>query len=504
MSANRAEFADRFPRLRVLVIGDLMLDTYLSGSSRRLCPEAPVPVVDVHDRLHQPGGAANCAVNLARLGAETQVLGVLGEDCEGQTLRSLLQAEGIDTTKTPLAAGRTTLCKTRILSEEQVLVRFDQGDTSAVDPATQRQLCAALTAAFPRCDLAIVSDYSYGVLTPGVIRCLERLQRESPKVLVVDSKNLGDYRTLQPTLCKPNYREALALLGLPCSERGGKRWERMQGLGPQLLEATGAACVALTLDSEGALIFEPGQWPYRTFATAVHSKTTAGAGDTYLCAFGLALASGAEVETAAEVAAAAAAIVVEKPHTATCTSAELRARLAGEPVHRNDLAALQLALEGYRRRERRIIFTNGCFDILHRGHIAYLEQAKRLGDVLVVGVNSDESIRRLKGPSRPINTFVDRVRVLSALSSVDHVIGFDDDTPHRLIEAVRPDVFVKGGDYSRATLPEAELVERLGGNVKILPFVADRSTSRIIDRICDVYRPSESASPAENRTLIPS
>jgi D-beta-D-heptose 7-phosphate kinase/D-beta-D-heptose 1-phosphate adenosyltransferase len=194
------------------------------------------------------------------------------------------------------------------------------------------------------------------------------------------------------------------------------------------------------------------------------------------------------MEEGAEVAAAAAAVVVEKPFTATCSLDELAARITGEPIHRNDLAALQAAVNEYRNRGRRVVFTNGCFDILHRGHIAYLEQARRLGDVLIVGVNTDDSIRRLKGPTRPINSLVDRIRVLSALSSVNHVISFDDDTPHRLIEAIRPDIFVKGGDYTRATLPEASLVERYGGAVKILPFVADRSTSGMIHRISNVNR----------------
>jgi D-beta-D-heptose 7-phosphate kinase / D-beta-D-heptose 1-phosphate adenosyltransferase len=257
--------------------------------------------------------------------------------------------------------------------------------------------------------------------------------------------------------------------------------------GQRVLQLTGSRIVAVTLDREGALIFERGREPCRTFARTAPQKHTAGAGDTFLSTFALALAAGGETPIAAELASAAASVVVRKQHTATCSADELKHHLADEPWQRWDRASLLPFLAEHRRHNRQIVLTNGCFDILHRGHITYLEQARRLGDVLVVGVNTDESIRRLKGSGRPINSLADRMWVLSALSCVDHVVFFDEDTPHRLIEAVRPDVFVKGGDYTRATLPEAELVERLGGTVKILPFVSDRSTTGIITRICRAY-----------------
>jgi D-beta-D-heptose 7-phosphate kinase/D-beta-D-heptose 1-phosphate adenosyltransferase len=489
MFANPAECLKRFAEVKALVIGDVMLDSYLSGESCRLCPEAPVPIVDVQQRQNAPGGAANCARNLARLGAQTEILGALGDDCNGEVLRRLLIADGIVCPQLRALQGRTTLTKTRIAAGDQVVVRFDEGTTASLEAQAEHELCEVLTRAYPRADLVVISDYNYGVITPNVISHLCALQRQCPTTVVLDSKRrLPAFRQLGAKLCKPNYREALDLLGASAASTNCYRWETAQALGPALLSATGAEAVALTLDCDGAMIFEHGRWPYRTYATPARSKTTAGAGDTYLSAFGLALAAGLEMQVGAEVAAAAAAVVVEKPFTATCSLDELAARITGEPIHRNDLAALQAAVNEYRNRGRRVVFTNGCFDILHRGHIAYLEQAKRLGDVLIVGVNADDSIRRLKGPTRPINSLVDRIRVLSALSSVNHVISFDADTPHRLIEAIRPDIFVKGGDYTRATLPEASLVERYGGAVKILPFVADRSTSGMIHRICNVYR----------------
>jgi D-beta-D-heptose 7-phosphate kinase/D-beta-D-heptose 1-phosphate adenosyltransferase len=248
---------------------------------------------------------------------------------------------------------------------------------------------------------------------------------------------------------------------------------------------TGAEIVAATLDRDGAIVFTAQSPPYRTYSQPSPQSHASGAGDTFLSALTLGLASGASPQLAGELAATAAAVVVSKPHTAVCSQAELLDRLYGTAPS-GKLAALVPVLEAYRRKGLRIVLTNGCFDILHPGHITYLQQAKAQGDVLIVGVNSDDSIRRLKGPDRPINSLEDRLKVLAALSCIDHLVAFAEETPHRLIEAVEPDVFVKGGDYTRETLPEAGLVEQLGGSVKILPFVDGRSTTGIISRICAV------------------
>jgi D-beta-D-heptose 7-phosphate kinase / D-beta-D-heptose 1-phosphate adenosyltransferase len=253
--------------------------------------------------------------------------------------------------------------------------------------------------------------------------------------------------------------------------------------GERLLEMTGARIAAVTLDVDGGLVFERGRPPYRLYARPAEQSRAAGAGDTFVAAFALAIAAGGDTAAAAEIAAAAAAVVVGKRATADCTAFELRQFLFSEGKVADDLEQLAVRAEAYRRQGRRIVFTNGCFDILHRGHIAYLSRAKSLGDTLVVGVNSDESVRRLKGPPRPINSLEDRLHVLAGLSAVDHLIAFGEDTPEEVIRRIRPDVFVKGGDYTEETLPEAALVRELGGEVKILPFVQDRSTTSIIERV---------------------
>jgi len=473
---------EAFTGLRVLVIGDAMLDSYLEGTTERLCPEAPVPVVSVRERRDAPGGAANTALNVRSLGAQVMLLGAIGDDAEGQTLATALGSEGVEHLL-GACPGRRTLAKTRVLAAAQVLVRFDRGDTTPVQDAVEEQLIDRLRDVYPECDAVIVSDYGYGVLTPRVIEALATLQRQAPRVLVGDSKCLGDYRHVGMTAVKPNYREALQLLGLPECQDRRTCVPALVGDANRLLDATGARIVALTLDTRGALIFERGQAPFRTFTQPNPQSRAAGAGDTFVSALALALATGCTTAVAAQVASAAAAVVVSKDGTACCTARELQARLAADDKRMANRYVLAARLDEYRRQGRRIVFTNGCFDILHRGHVNYLARARALGDVLVVGVNEDAAIRRLKGPGRPINALDDRLQVLAALQCVDHLIPFDEDTPHNLIRVIRPDVFVKGGDYTRDRLPEAALVEELGGVVHILGYMQDRSTTGLIDRI---------------------
>jgi D-beta-D-heptose 7-phosphate kinase / D-beta-D-heptose 1-phosphate adenosyltransferase len=239
----------------------------------------------------------------------------------------------------------------------------------------------------------------------------------------------------------------------------------------------------LHLDTEGAIIFEEGRSPYRTYANPVPHSYAAGAGDTFVSALALALGAGAHTPAAAEIASAASSIVVCKEGTASCSSEELIEHFSTEEKFVNDAFQLTARIAYYRRNGLRVVFTNGCFDILHRGHISYLNKAKEFGDILIVGLNSDNGVRRLKGPDRPINSLEDRGQVLSALSCVDHIIPFDEDTPAELIKVIEPDVFVKGGDYTRETLPEAPLVEKQGGEVVLLPYISDRSTTGIIEKI---------------------
>ncbi|RPJ40806.1 MAG: D-glycero-beta-D-manno-heptose 1-phosphate adenylyltransferase, partial [Chloroflexi bacterium] len=291
------------------------------------------------------------------------------------------------------------------------------------------------------------------------------------------------YQALRVTAIKPNYAEAIKILKLEPKEGQAERVRQIEKHGHKLLDAAKAQIAAVTLDQDGSLIFQRGEPVYRIYARPAEHNRVAGAGDTFISALALALSTGAQTTTAAEIASAAASIVVEKPGTSTCFIEELKGYFTGEAKYITDSFHMAARVAAYRRQGKRIVFTNGCFDILHSGHIQYLNQAKAQGQVLIVGINSDSGVRRLKGPTRPINTLEERAQVLSALSCVDHIIPFDEDIPFSLIRLIQPDVFVKGGDYTRDKLPEAALVEELGGKVHILPYIENHSTSGIIERI---------------------
>jgi D-beta-D-heptose 7-phosphate kinase / D-beta-D-heptose 1-phosphate adenosyltransferase len=491
MNAQLFDLMHRFSSVNVLVVGDAMLDEYLEGQTHRLSREAPVPVVSITERNDAPGGAANTALNIQAMGGKGTLLSVIGTDPDGALLRRALEDAGVDTAYVIGHPYRQTLAKRRVAAGGQMIVRYDQGSAGSIDTRTEDVLVEHLRRLFLQSDAVIISDYGYGVLTPRVIDTLRILQTEHPRVIVADAKDLAAYREVGVTAVKPNYGEAVTLLALPKLEGACARAEQMAPYTERVLELTGAQIAAITLDTEGALVVERDSLPYRTYAQAAPDSRAAGAGDTFVAALTLALCAGADTASAAEMAQAAAHIVVTKPGTTICSSLELEEFLLGGDKFFTDPERLASRLDTERGACRRIVFTNGVFDILHRGHIAYLNQAKALGDILVVGVNTDEGVRRLKGPSRPINNLEDRIQVLAGLSSVDYLVAFDEPTPAELMRVLRPDVFVKGGDYTRDRLPEAKVIEEYGGVVQILPFVDNHSTTYTIERIREVY-----ASPA--------
>jgi D-beta-D-heptose 7-phosphate kinase/D-beta-D-heptose 1-phosphate adenosyltransferase len=482
MTADLPSLVRAFRRVRALVVGEAMLDSYLRGEASRLSREAPVPIVSVRGRSDAPGGAANTAVNVATLGARSALVSVVGDDDQGERLRASLVASGVEADGLVIEPGRGTLAKERILAGDQMLTRVDSGTTEPIDAETEDRLIERLVAAHEAAEVVIVSDYDYGVVTSRLLSALRELQAAAPRPLIVDARDLRRYRRLDVTAVKPNYAEAIGLLGEPDLRGTRSRSAQIAANGSRLLGLTGARIVAVTIDADGVFVFERDAPPYRTYCRPQTDAQAAGGGDTFVATLALALASGVGTPEAAELASTAAAVVVDKPGTATCSADDLIGALSVGGKRLDGIEAMARQAAAYRAQGRRIVFTNGCFDILHRGHVTYLDRAKGLGDVLIVAVNSDDSVRRLKGPGRPINSLDDRIMVLEALSSVDHVVPFDTDTPEPLIEAVRPDVFAKGGDYSRGTLPEAGLVERLGGEVQILPLVDDRSTTGIIHR----------------------
>jgi len=480
------QYLDKWTNLHVLVIGEAMLDCYLEGTSNRLCREAPVPIVDISSFEDVPGGAANTAANIARLGASVSFLSVIGDDEAGDRLKRTLQERGISTRNLITSAQRQTLLKQRISSDSQLLLRCDRGSTEFINSEIETQLIEKLSCLYSTCDAIVISDYGGGILTPRVIQILAQLQTQYPRIVVVDSKQLKNYQSVNINAIKPNYQQAIQLLGISAL-KGKERIQQITDCGEKLLNLINTQIVAVTLDAEGAIIFERNNPPYIIPSQPTLNSQATGAGDTFVSGLTLALAAGAEGKLAASIAAATAAIVVTQPGTTTCSLSALHQSLSGNKKLAIDRESLVTSIQEHRNWKHKIIFTNGCFDLLHLGHVTYLKQAKQLGDILIIGVNTDESIRQLKGANRPVNCLSDRLAILSALESVDYVIPFAESTPSELIKIIRPDIYVKGGDYTPEMLSEAPLVEELGGEVKILPYVSNISTTAIVNRIYQTF-----------------
>lgn len=473
----------KFRKQKILVIGDFILDVYLHGNCNRIAPEASVPIVDLISKKVCLGGAANAAANLHALGCEVLFCTVIGTDEAAATAISLLNESAICTAHIIQDEDRNTLVKTRISSSSNMLLRFDEGSECTLNTETECKFISRLIKAYECCDGVLIADYNKGTLTPAVISALKKMKLKKHKFIAVDGKRTDIFAEIQPGLIKPNYDEAIKLLSLPYSK--DSRVEQLKPFGSHFLQKTNAHIIALTLDREGALFFKDGQFINHYEAPKVLNPIVSGAGDTFISTCLLALVCGASLDTAASMATAAAGIAINKSDTAVCSSRELTELLvfAGKT---STLGSLRWKCKNYKAEGKKIVFTNGCFDLLHSGHVNYLRKAKGLGDVLVVGINNDESVKRIKGRNRPVNTLTNRIEVLAALEFIDHVIPFGnqkDDTPASLIKLVHPDTFVKGADYKNKQLPEGKLLSRLNCRIVFLPYVYNESTTQIISRI---------------------
>lgn len=466
------------------------MDVYLQGNCTRLAPEASVPVVDIVSKRNYLGGAANAAANLSAMGCKVLFCTVTGRDAVSERAIHLLEEAGISSTGMVRAEERQTIVKTRVAAPSHTLVRYDEGTDTPVCAETEAELICNLNKAYQECDAVLVADYDKGTVSQTVIAELMRLQSEQGKFIAVDSKRAEVFASLRPSLVKPNYDEAIRLLALPYSKES--RVEQLKAFGKLLKERTNAAVIALTMDKDGALFFEQGEFMHRCYAQQVSNPNVSGAGDTFISACMLALLADCGVSVAAEIATVAAGMAITKPDTSICYDYELADLFTAEQKTIGMMSMLRQKCKIYKAEGKRLVFTNGCFDILHSGHVNYLRRAKEMGDVLIVGLNNDDSIKRLKGADRPVNTLENRIEVLSALGCVNHVVPFGslkDDTPMSLIKQIRPDVFVKGGDYKGKYLPEEKLLNKIGCSIEFLPFIFNQSTTKIINRI-------------ENRTIL--
>ncbi len=470
---------------RVLVVGDAVLDGWVSGPAHRTGRDGPVPVIELADTRTAPGGAAGTAAALAALGADVELVATLGDDHDGRLLRRALAAAGVRTDRCILDPARPTAAKRRVLAgepPEHPVARFDV-TPPPMAAAVARALADQVSLALGGPTVAVlVADYGLGTLADPVRRRLERARRRMP-LLVVDAHDLAPWAALRPEAVTPNLAEAALLLGEPAPLRDRRKWAVVRHR--RLVDAAGGADVLVTLDVDGVVRLPADDTPphWRGAAAPAPATSCNGAGDVFAAAWTAARAVGAAPDVALIVAQAAADVVVGRPIVATCSTGALTARLAdaapGRLLSHHDLLTV---LAEHRAAGHRVVFTNGCFDVLHRGHVAYLRQARALGDVLVVALNTDASVARLKGPTRPVNPLEDRAGVIGALSVVDLVTAFGADSPVELLDLVRPDVYAKGGDYTPEMLPETPVVEALGGEVRILDYLADHSTSAIVAR----------------------
>jgi len=466
---------------RLLVIGDVMLDQYLWGEVGRISPEAPVPVVHTTHQNEQPGGAANVALNLARLGAQTVLVGFIGTDENGRHLVSNLRSNGI----LPVfvaSEGFPTITKLRIMSGHQQMLRLDSERLTERPKTDYDQLIQSVLEQLPNCHAVVLSDYAKGALTPEVCQRVIQSARKLNIPVLVDPKNSDFARYRGATSICPNLSELSSALRVDT-----RNLEDLLTAAEAMVTSFDLAFLTATLSEKGIALLRPGK---RFMAPAIARQVfdVSGAGDTVIAVLALCIASGLDPEAGVQLANVAAGIVVGKVGTVPVEKHELLAALAPELcLHAVDKVVTRPELLDrvalWKTKGERVVFTNGCFDLLHIGHITVLEQARRFGDRLIVAINSDASVHALKGPSRPIVGERERSRVLAALTDVDAVVIFGEPTPLELIVAAMPDVIVKGGDYNMNTVVGVREVQSWGGQVKIVPIVEGFSTTNLIAKV---------------------
>jgi D-beta-D-heptose 7-phosphate kinase / D-beta-D-heptose 1-phosphate adenosyltransferase len=481
--ATLLRLLDGFHQARVLVLGDVMLDRFVYGTVERISPEAPIPVLSVERTVDMPGGAANVARNVATLGAQVSLVGVAGDDPWATDLATQIDKVATISAHLVRDPSRPTTLKTRHVADGQQILRSDVEKRAPLDAEVARVLLAEYESKLESADVVILSDYAKGVLSDSTVEAAIGLARRAGRPVLVDPKSKSFLKYRGATLLTPNRSELQLASGRECSTD-----DQVVAGAQEILRQGICSSMVVTRGKHGMTVVKQD-------GTAVHLPTVArevydvsGAGDTAVATLSLALAAGADIESAARLANIAAGIVVGKYGTASVTTGEIVATL--EQGERSSSSAKNFTLEsavqlvsGWRERGLRIAFANGCFDLLHPGHLSLLEQAKGSADRLIVGLNSDLSVRQLKGPGRPVQSEVARATVLASLKSVDAVVIFGEQTPLKLIEALQPDVLVKGADYTVETVVGADVVLRRGGRVLLADLVPAQSTTSTLKKI---------------------
>jgi len=461
----------------ILVIGDLMIDHYLWGGCERISPEAPVQVVDIAKETTVLGGAGNVINNLVALGAKVSVAGVIGDDENGRELLAMLDAIKVNTRALVVQENRKTSKKSRVIAANQQILRYDQESKDAISDTSIERILSACESVFESFDMIILSDYGKGVLTETLAQGIISQARSLDKKVLVDPKGVEYAKYRGAHLLTPNKKEAIEATGIEINSD-----ESLESALLWLKEKCRLERSMITLSEDGIAIYDEGVKRFPTVAREVFDVT--GAGDTVIASLAFALSTGMSIDESAKFSNLAAGVVVGKIGSATVTLDEIvtyesSLHQSSSDAHIKSFDEIDQIVNYCRSNDNRIVFTNGCFDILHVGHVKYLQEAKSYGDILIVGLNSDASVRELKGPSRPVNTEDDRAYILAALDAVDYVVKFSEETPYELIKMIAPDVLVKGGDYEGKKVVGTEFAKEL----RLVDFVAGKSTTKTIEKI---------------------
>jgi D-beta-D-heptose 7-phosphate kinase/D-beta-D-heptose 1-phosphate adenosyltransferase len=462
---------------KILVIGDLMVDHYLWGTCERISPEAPVPVINIGSESKALGGAGNVINNLHSLGAEVDIISVIGECETSQELKDLLSDINVCTKYLTTQKNRVTSRKSRVISAQQQVARYDRENKEEINNKSQIAILKVFKKIINNYDIILLSDYGKGVLTPNLTQSFISIANENKKKILVDPKGLDYSKYKGAYLLTPNKKEASEATNIMIKDS-----ESLTRALLSLKEQCDLEYSLITLSEEGVAIFDKKLRIHPTLTREVFDVT--GAGDTVLASLGFALACDNDIDDAVKFANLASGVVVGKIGSATATlneiiSYESSLNRSFSDEHIKTWDEISLITKELKNKDKKIIFTNGCFDILHVGHVKYLEKTKSFGEILILGLNSDESVQRLKGVNRPINSQNDRAYILASLEVIDYVVIFDDDTPLNLIKLIQPDILVKGGDYEGKKIVGQDIAKE----VKLVKFIDGKSTTKTIERM---------------------
>lgn len=472
----------KFEKCNLLVVGDLMLDEYLWGDVDRISPEAPVQVVSVKEENYTLGGSGNVANNLIALGAKVSLAGVIGSDRYGHLLLGKLNELGINTEGVVEEPERPTTRKTRIISGNQQVLRIDRETKKDISQQTLDVILNYIKRVIPAVDLVLISDYGKGLITAALLNSLTAIVKKHKKISIADPKGRDFLKYSDVSLLTPNKKETSLASGIEIVDES-----TLIKAGNWILETVKTEKLLITCGKDGMVLFERNKKPYYITAQTRQVFDVSGAGDTVIAVLGLAVASGASFAKAASIANTAAGIVVSKVGTSTVSKNELLSALTPGCDYAStkhiSFSELPAVVQKLKADNKKIILTNGCFDLLHSGHVMLLSASKKLGDVLVVAIDDDESVSSLKGPGRPIISEKERISILCALDSVDYVVVFSSKQLNKIIEIIRPAVLTKGSNYIFEDVIGRELVERCGGRIMLIPITNNISSSSIINDI---------------------